>query len=213
MLAIVLLLLTIAPAMAQTGSVYAGQTTSLEVVPIQGDTYMWELYDNVTGINFVTVPGNCPVTSADFVGGNTGAKVNVKWLKPGIYFYKVTAWREYGASFCSTNNLKVGKITILKAIPTALFTDHSPICKGDTAYLSVTLTGIGPWSITYTDGTTPVTITGITGTPFFIPVSPKFTTQYSIISVTDANGTNNKPTTPVTLVVNPKPSMSRIIQF
>ena len=105
--------MAMAPAMAQT-VVYVGDTTPLSVVPVPGDTYQWELYSDGT-VNFATTAGNCPVTSATFIGGNTGPDVQVKWLKTGTYFFKVTA---YDPAHC-TDNLKIGMITVNAAQPTA----------------------------------------------------------------------------------------------
>ena len=100
--------MAVAPAMAQTNTVYAGQTTPLTVVDLVGDTYTWELYNEVTGINFAVTPGNCPPGKAIFQGEiNTGSSVNVTWLKAGTYFFKVTAVK----AGC-TDNLKIGKITV-----------------------------------------------------------------------------------------------------
>ena len=191
--------MAVAPAMAQN-TVYAGQATDLEVVAVPGDTYAWELYKDVSGINFVTDPGNCPPADAYFTGTSTGPLVNVMWVNPGIYFYKVKTT----GGICS-DNFKVGKMIVLDSLPTAVFELPTPICQGDTAILTVNLTGTPPWSITYTDGTTPVTISGIMSSPYQVPVSPPVTTSYWITSVTDANGTNNVPSPVVTLVVKPKP--------
>ena len=101
------MLLVLASARAQT-VVYQGTTTTLEVIPVPGNTYMWELYSDAT-VNFATVPGNCPITSASFTGGNTSSLVNVLWLQPGIYFFKVTA---RNAVQC-TNNIKLGMIRVM----------------------------------------------------------------------------------------------------
>jgi len=106
-----LLLLALAPARAQT-VVSQGKITTLAVVQIPGHTYEWELYNDAT-INFATVAGNCPVTSAAFTGSHLGSNVQVKWLIPGIYFYKVTARDALGC----TMNLKIGMIRV---IPTEL---------------------------------------------------------------------------------------------
>jgi gliding motility-associated-like protein len=102
-----MLLLTLVSAKAQT-VVYQGTTTTLEVVSVPGNTYDWELYSD-PAVNFATVQGNCPATSAKFVSGNTGASVNVLWLQPGIYFYKITA---HNAVQC-TNNLKFGMLKVI----------------------------------------------------------------------------------------------------
>ena len=198
------LLMAMAPAMAQN-TVYAGQTSTLSVVAVPGETYEWELYDNVTNLNLAVVPGNCPITEAFFVGGiNTGPIVQVTWLVPGTYHWKVTT-----TSSC-TNNIAIGRMIVLNDLPTATIVDPQPICSGETANLAVVLTGTSPWSITYTDGTIPVTINGIMSSPYNIPVSPLVTASYWITNVTDAFGTNNNPSNTVTLIVKPTPVTSPI---
>jgi hypothetical protein len=197
------LLMAVAPAMAQN-HVVAGQATDLSVEVIPGDTYVWELYKDITGINFATDPGNCPAGDAYFTGLSTGPTVNVMWVNPGIYYYKVTAQR----GSCGMN-LKVGQM-IVHPKPTAVFEPPNPICEGQTANLRVLLTGTPPWSITYTDGTTPVTITGIMASPYDFTVSPTVTTNYWITSVTDLYGTNNDPSPVVTLTVTQTPVASPI---
>jgi len=206
---LLLLLLALAPAMAQL-VVYQGETSTLTVVQEPGDTYEWELYNNGT-VNFATVPGNCPVTSAIFVGGNTGASVNVKWLEPGIYFFKVTA---YDITGC-TNNLKIGIVEVKPSIPTAVLTQPDPdwICIGDKTILEVTLTGVAPWEFTYTDGTSFWTVKDIADASYQLQLSPTATAQYWITSVKDIRGTNPTPSARVLIVVNPKPDISKIYQY
>jgi hypothetical protein len=199
-----------APAMAQN-TVYAGQSTDLSVIEIPGDTYVWELYNDVTGINFATDPGNCPLTDAYFTSGDsTGPTVNVMWLTQGLYFFKVTAYR----GGC-TMNLKVGKMTVLLATPTAVIEPPPPICIGDSVHLTVLLTGTAPWSITLTDGVNNFVFNNITSSPFnlTVPVIPLVTTTYWISEVTDAHATNTTPSPQVVQVVNPKPVNSQIYQY
>jgi hypothetical protein len=188
-------------------TVYAGQSTDLGVTEIPGDTYVWELYDNVTGINFATDPGNCPPAEAYFTGTSTGPTVNVMWLKQGTYFFKVTARR--GAC---TMNLKVGKMTVLWAMPTAVIQPPPPICAGDSVHLTVQLTGTAPWSITLTDGVNNFVFNNITSSPFTltVPVIPLVTTNYWISEVTDAHVTNTTPSAIVVQVVKPSPSTGPI---
>jgi hypothetical protein len=206
LLVVIPLLTAMAPAMAQN-IVYAGQSTDLSVIEIPGDTYVWELYNDVTGINFVTVPGNCPPGEAYFTGGSTGPTVNVMWVNPGIYFFKVTAYR----GGC-TMNLRVGKMTVLNPLPKAVIEPPPPICAGDSVHLTVTLTGTAPWSITLTDGTNSWVFNSIISSPFVltVPVIPLVTTNYWISEVTDAHGTNTTPSPQVVQVVNPKPITSPI---
>jgi len=199
------LLMALAPAMAQT-IVYVGDTTPLSVVAVPGNTYLWELYSDGS-VNFAGVPGNCPTTSAGFVGGNSGASINVKWLKAGIYFFKVTA------SDGCTNNLKIGIVEVKEALPTATISPPDPICIGQTASLQVTLTGTAPWDVTFTDGSKTWTETGISQSPYLLVVNPKTTTSYWVTQVKDQNGTNTVPSVHVTLQVNPKPASSKIYLY
>ena len=198
-----------APAMAQN-TVFAGHTTDLKVIAVPGDTYSWELYKDVTGVNFATVPGNCPPGEAYFTGVSTGDSVNVMWTTPGVYFFKVTAYR----GNC-TMNLKVGKMEVLPSLALAVIEPPPPICVGDSVHLTVNLTGTGPWSFTLTDGVREFIYDSITSTTFTltVPMIPRITTSYWITSVTDINGTNTTPSASVVQVVNQKPAGSRIYQY
>jgi hypothetical protein len=215
MLVFIPVLLALAHANAQVGNtVYAGQSSVLSVEKTEGVTYYWELYNDVTGLNLAVVPGNCPPAEAYFVGGvNTGDSVEVMWLVPGTYFYKVTA-----TDSC-TNNIKVGRMEVLEALPYAVFLDPAPICTGDTAMLTVEITeGTGPWDVTFTDGTTVWTINDIQVSPYIFQLIPTPAVpgsyQYWITSVTDSNGiTSDTPSAPVTLIVKPKPVTSPIYRY
>lgn len=113
--------MAMAPAIAQT-VVYQDKTTSLSVTGVPGYSYEWELYADAN-VNFALVPGNCPVTSAKFVNGNRGAQVSVQWLKPGIYFFKVTA---HDPTNCAMN-LKIGMIKVIPPEVEAIITGESII--------------------------------------------------------------------------------------
>jgi hypothetical protein len=206
LLAVIPLLASMAPAMAQN-TVYAGQTSTLSVVAVPGETYGWELYDNVASLNLAVVPGNCLPAEAFFVGGiNTGTSVQVTWLIPGTYYWKITA-----TTSC-TNNMAFGEMIVLDALPTAIIDPPPPICAGDSVHLTVQLTGTAPWSITLTDGTSFWVFNNINLSPYnlTVPVIPLVTTTYWISEVTDANGTNTTPSPPVIQVVIPKPTTGAI---
>jgi hypothetical protein len=206
---LLLLLLAAAPAVAQN-VVFQGDTSTLTVVQEPGDTYKWELYDAVP-VNFVTIPGNCPATSATFVGGNTGTSVQVKWLQPGIYYFKITAQNITGC----TNNLKIGMMEVKPSLPTAEIIQPDPdyICVGESIFLQLKLTGQSPWEFTYTDGTDSWTVKGVTDPDYKLRVSPSSSSQFWITEVKNANGTNKTPSSKVIVVVNPKPAISKIYQY
>jgi len=206
---LLLLLLALAPAMAQN-VVYMDETSTLSVKQVPGETYSWELYNDGT-VNFAAVAGNCPATSATFVGGNTGASVNVNWLQPGFYFFKVTAWNVTGC----TNNLEVGMVEVKPVLPTAEILPPVPdfVCIGEQITLQVKLTGLSPWEFTYTDGFDFWTIKGVTDPVYNLTIKPVASAQYWITEVKNANGSNTTPSAKVVVVVNPKPEISKIYQY
>ncbi len=205
-------LMFLAQARAQGDTVCVGQTSKWSVVEVPGNTYTWELYDDVTGINLAVIPGNCPPSEAFFVGGvNTGDSVEVMCLVPGTYFIKVTA-----TDSC-TNNIKVGEILVEECLSYAILLDPGEVCAGDTAMMTVEITGApGPWVITFTDGTTTWT-QPVPVSPFTFPLIPTPTVpgnyQYWITSVSNPYMTNNTPGPPVTLIVKPKPVTSPIYRY
>lgn len=208
---ILLLLLALAPAMAQT-FVRTGETTTLTVDQLSGDSYTWELYSDST-VNFAVVPGDNLPAYADFVGGNSGAAVNVLWKLPGTYFFKVTALDVAGC----TNNLKIGRIVIKLGVEAEFTPPTEEVCEGDPISLEVLLIGTAPWNFTYTatdtNGvTTTNTVTNIMSTPYTLTIDPgpTKTTDFTIISVSDKYGTNAVPSTTVKQIVNPLPVPSNI---
>jgi hypothetical protein len=70
----------------------------------------------------------------------------------------------------------------------ATISGDNTICQGTSTNLTVTLTGVQPWKLTYTDGTNLMTVTGISSSPYTISVSPTSTTTYSLTDFSDANG-------------------------
>ena len=193
--------------MGQDG-VYQFETTTLQVEQEPGDTYTWEFYRDST-VNFATTPGDATSAEISFPGGNTGASIDVNWLDYGVFFYKVTS---VNATSC-TNNLKIGRIEILQGLPTATLSADS-ICTGDIGVLNVKLTGLAPWSITYTNGTSTETINDINDSAYQITIDPgpKTTTEYWITEVTDSRTTNTEESEHIILEVHPKPNSSRIYQ-
>ncbi|HEX8429252.1 T9SS type A sorting domain-containing protein [Hymenobacter sp.] len=97
-----------------------------------------------------------------------------------------------------------GSNITINALPTATLSGDATICAGSRTDLSVALTGTGPWSITYTDGTTPVTVSA-TASPLLIPVTPATDQTYALTAVSDANCTGTSFTGAAAVVVNTRP--------
>ncbi|RXK85660.1 FG-GAP-like repeat-containing protein [Filimonas effusa] len=120
-------------------------------------------------------------------------------VAPGKYVIIAYAENTLGKSNEVTIDLEVLEL------PTAKISGGSTICAGISQTLKVELTGIAPWSITYTDGTTPVTINGITASPYDLTVSPTVTTTYELTEVSDAATENtalNETDKKTTVTVN-----------
>ncbi len=206
-----LVLLSVAFAKGQGITAYTGQpfTFTVDVQFAQEDNITWEIYDNFMGINMAVVPGNCPVTSGEFVGGdNTGSSVDIIWYVPGTYIVKVRAIND-----CPTDNMKFYLVEVLQSLPVATIDEPGVICEGDSGFLVVNLTGDAPWSLVLFDGVNYTTYDNILVQPFIIPVSPTTTTTYTITEVTNIDGTNTTPSNSVILIVNPRPLNSPIYQY
>lgn len=65
---------------------------------------------------------------------------------------------------------------------TALISGSATICSTGVAQLRFDLTGLAPWTVSYTDGSSTSSFTTST-TPYFLSVSPTVTTFYNLVSI------------------------------
>ena len=86
--------------------------------------------------------------------------------------------------------------------PTAAITGDQTICGNANAQLGINLTGNGPWTVTYSDGTNSYTINNIQTPSYQLTVTPAVTTTYTITSVSDAACVNSN-TSAATVTVLP----------
>ncbi|GAA4352251.1 hypothetical protein GCM10023185_11700 [Hymenobacter saemangeumensis] len=78
-------------------------------------------------------------------------------------------------------------ITTTNPRPTASLSNNGPLCAGNPATVTVNLTGTGPWNLTYTNGSTSTTVSGISSSPYTINVPLLLnTTTYSVTALSDA---------------------------
>jgi len=97
-----------------------------------------------------------------------------------------TATTTYTVSATSAAGcVRTGSVTVTVR-PTGVISGADNFCLGNSATLSVAVTGNGPWSGTLSDGTS---FSGSTS-PISVTVTPSATTTYSIASLTDASGSS-----------------------
>ncbi len=109
--------------------------------------------------------------------------------------------------------MHVGELTLTDTsetciIPFGFMEGSTSICKGDTAIISITLSGEAPWDVVYSDGSATDTIFNIQNSTYLLKVSPDITTTYSILRIYSGNGMTNTSDGNATVTVNPAPEIS-----
>ncbi len=172
----------------------------------------------VTGSVTINGTGNGPWSVVLSLNGTPQAAVSAA---ASPYTFATTAGNTYGLESVSdaygptaTTGCALsvsGSPLTVNPLPTATLNAITAVCTGNTATLTGTLTGTGPWSFTYTiDGGAPQASGSIASSPFSIstpvlnlPGSPK---SILITGISDANCTATAFPAAQTVVVNPRPT-------
>ncbi|MEI7725563.1 MAG: NHL repeat-containing protein, partial [Bacteroidota bacterium] len=111
-------------------------------------------------------------------------------------------------AFCLGSDSSAGTEIVVKPLPTAnISSGNAAICAGNSTNIIVDLTGTSPWNFTYTmNGLNPVTINGVTSSPYVLTVSQAGT--YQITDLSDAGCIGTNLTGVATITVNPLPLVS-----
>jgi len=139
----------------------------------------------------VTLTGTTP-WSITYTDGVT--PVTVPGIMTSPYTISVAADGSYVLSAVSDANC-IGTFSgaadiITIPLPTATIAGGGTYCFGTSIPdITVTLTGTAPWSITYTDGVTPVTVPGIMTSPYTISGAADGTYVLSAVSDASCTGT------------------------
>lgn len=137
---------------------------------------------NTTGTVDVSATGGTPSYTFDWSNGDTGSTLNT--TTAGTYTVTVTD---------SAGCTEEADVTIADDSlppPDATIAGSGVICPGSgtTVDITVTFVGTGPWTFTYTDGSTPVTIT-TSDNPYVITVSDPGT--YTLLDVEESGCDGN----------------------
>jgi hypothetical protein len=111
-------------------------------------------------------------------------------------------------AFCLSTLSANGVDVMVKALPTSdVSSGNAAICPGNTTSIIVDLTGLAPWNFTYTmNGINPVTISGVTFTPYVLPVSQAG--NYQVTALSDAGCAGISFTGAALITVNPLPAVT-----
>jgi len=92
--------------------------------------------------------------------------------------------------------------------PTGIISGTAELCRGSQATITMTFTGVPPYTFTYTDGTTPVTVTNHPNSVYTANVSPSVSSTYTLVSLSDGNNCDGVLSGQATINVNQPPSLT-----
>jgi PKD repeat protein len=107
-----------------------------------------------------------------------------------------------------TNTGSGSAVVSFHPVPTGTVTGTTDICEGESSVVTLTFTGAPPFNFEYTDGVTPVTVTGHNSAVYTFTVSPAVTTTYTLVSLSDANGCNGTVSGMAEVTVNERPALN-----
>ena len=137
---------------------------------VSGTTYNWTR-NNTAFVTGIAASGSGNITGV--LTNTTNAPVTVT--------FTITPTANSCAGTVNTATVTVNPR------PTSVISGDQTVCAGQSSNISIALTGSNPWTFTYSDGTTPVTVTGNSANPYTFIVSPALPKIYTVTSLNDAN--------------------------
>lgn len=138
-------------------------------------------------------------TAGLVINASTGA-IDLASSNPGTY----TVTNAIAANGSCPADTKMSNVTIATA-PTATVSGGGTQCGTSPLMVSVALTGAGPWDVTYSDGTTTNTATGVTFSPLLITATASGTFTVSNVTM---GGCSAAGTGSASVVFNPNPTVT-----
>jgi hypothetical protein len=138
-------------------------------------------------------------TSGLSINASTGA-INLVASTPGSYVVTNTI----AAAGACPSDIQTFSVTINSA-PSAAISGGGTVCGSGPVNIAIDLTGLGPWDITYSDGTNNTTLTNQSVSPINIPASSSG--NYTIVSVSNSNCTGSTSGI-ATVVINANPTVT-----
>ncbi len=106
-------------------------------------------------------------------------------------------------------NTGVGNATVSYwPVPSATLSGTTAVCAGQSATLTISLTGAAPYTFVYTDGTTPVTVTGHPTNTYTFTVTPSAAVTYTLVSMEDNHGCEGTLSGSATVTIHAQPVLA-----
>jgi gliding motility-associated-like protein len=161
------------------------------------NTNLTVTFSNAPGpYTFTYNPGNITVTNATnpaTITVNPGSTTNYTLVSVS------------NANCAGTISTPSATVTVTP-LPTATLSGTTSICNGNSANLTVNLTGQAPFSFSYTDGTNVFGPITTSNSSYTITVSPTVNTNYTLLPVVTGNNCNGVTAGSASVTVNQLPS-------
>ena len=120
-----------------------------------------------------------PFTQWNVIGNNTHQQA----------YSGLTEDRRYRAVVaCGVHSDTTSVATLFYGEPAAVMSGDQTICDAQPAFVTVQLSGGGPWELEWLEGSVSQMVTGITANPFLIPITASASTTYQLTRVENACG-------------------------
>ncbi len=137
-------------------------------------------------------------TGAALIGDPSAASITVTF---GTVSGNISV-REVNAAGCITNHNPLA-VTV-RPLPTAIISNSGTVCVEDTHPITITLTGAAPWNVVYAINGADQPVIAVGASPYTLNAGAAG--NYTITSVTDANGCKNNGIGNATVSYWPVPS-------
>jgi hypothetical protein len=168
-----------------------------------GGTYLYTLDGKQAGTTYTwSVPAGATLT-----GSGDTVRVNFLNSSSGAVCVEAQTACEKGAVVC--------KNVTVQPIPSVQLTGGGVVCAGDSIQLTFTLSGNGPFTVNWFNGSTLDTLNAISD-GYTLSLAPGGNTQYHLIGVADhtsPNGCTNLAHDSVSVIVHPKFAQSKSVQL
>jgi hypothetical protein len=142
-------------------------------------------------------------TSGLSINASTGA-IDLVASTPGSYVVTNTI----AAAGSCPSDVQTFNVSINSA-PSAAISGGGTVCGSGPVDVAINLTGLGPWDVTYSDGTNNTTLSNQSVSPINIPAS--ISGNYTIVSVSNSNCSGSTSgSAPVAINANPTVTMSPV---